>query len=148
VRVDADTQADLDAEVASSSFGDRLEVNAWYDGELVAEHLDVLDWSIGWDATRQVQGQSSWTFADPEGTLAPWALDDALAPGGAQLQVTWVLAVRVLRFRLVGIGFVRLIRVRRGGWCPMRRSPKTLPFMVRALTARALTVWCRRRSRL
>ena len=90
MRVDAGTQADLDVEVASSSFGDRLEVNAWYGGELVAEHLDVLGWSIGWDATRLVQGQSSWTFADPEGTLAPWALDDALAPGGAQLQVTWV----------------------------------------------------------
>lgn len=84
------TDPDLDTEVAASSFNDRLEVNAWYDGELVAADLQIVSWSISWDATREVQAQTSWQIADPDGTLAPWTMADSLAPGGAQLQVTWI----------------------------------------------------------
>lgn len=81
---------DLDAEVAGTSVGDRLEVHAWRGAELVASHLDVVAWSFDWDADRAVQGQGTVTVADPDGTLAPWGFGDALAPGGSRLQVTWV----------------------------------------------------------
>lgn len=84
---------DLDAEVAGTSIHDSLEVNAWYDGEVVAEHLSLKSWTIDWDARRQVQGQASLVVADPEGTLAPWALSDPLAPGGARLQITWISGI-------------------------------------------------------
>lgn len=97
--------AGLDAEVAGTSVKDRLEVNAWYDGEVVAEHLLLSSWGIDWDASRQVQGQATFTVADPDGVLAPWAFDDALAPGGARLQVTWVSGISGLE---VPIGWYRI----------------------------------------
>lgn len=81
---------ELDAEVAGTTVGDRLEVHAWRGGVLVAPDLPVSSWSLGWDAGRQVQGQGSFTVADPDGVLAPWGFGDALAPGGTRLRVTWV----------------------------------------------------------
>jgi hypothetical protein len=80
----------LDADVAGSSSGDRIEVNAWRGTNLLASGLLVKSFQIGWDASRQVQAQASFVFADPENTLSPRRLDDALAPFGSQLQVTWI----------------------------------------------------------
>jgi hypothetical protein len=92
VRVDYE---DLASIVSGTTVGDRLEVWAWRDGELVVDHaLDVSDWSLDWDASRQVQGQLSLTVRDPDGTLAPWGLSDPLGPGGSRLQVTAVIGVR------------------------------------------------------
>lgn len=88
MRVDSD---DLDSIVTGTTVGDRLEVWAWRDGDLVVDHaLDIVQWSKDWDAERQVQGQSSLTIADPDGTLSPWGLADALAPGGSRLQMIYV----------------------------------------------------------
>jgi hypothetical protein len=80
----------LDADVAGSSSGDRIEVNAWRGSDLLAAYLPVKSFQIGWDASRQVQAQASFVFADPENVLSPRRLDDALAPFGSKLQVTWV----------------------------------------------------------
>lgn len=85
--VDAETLA---SEVAGSTTGDLLRVQAWRDGVLVADALDVSAWSLSWDASRQVQGSATFTIADPDGTLAPWSWDDALAPGGSRLSVSYV----------------------------------------------------------
>ena len=84
------TSALFDSEVTGTTFGDRLEVNAWRGGVLLAGNLPITGWSLGWDADRQVQGQASFTVADPDGDLAPWGLADALGPGGSRLQATWV----------------------------------------------------------
>lgn len=92
--------AEFDAEVAGSTSGDRLEVSAFRGGELVAADLPVSSWSLGWDAGREVQGQASFTFADPDGTLAPWGLGDALGAGGSRLLVTWVSGLSGVRVPL------------------------------------------------
>lgn len=91
---------DLDAEVAGTTARDVIEVNAWRGGELVAPGLGVTSWSVSWDAGRAVQGQATVTVADPEGSLAPWGMGDALAPGGSRLQVTWVSGTSGIRVPL------------------------------------------------
>lgn len=92
--------ADLDTEVASSSQGDVLQVSAWRGGALLAANLKVAAWSLSWDASRQVQGQATLTIADPDGTLAPWAMDDTLGPGGSRLSLAWVSGTSQIRVPL------------------------------------------------
>lgn len=97
----------LDAEVAGTTSGDVLEVNAWRGGVLTEQALAISGWSLSWDATRQVQGQGTFTVADPDGRLAPWGLADALGPGGSRLQVTWVSGLSGIR---VPLGWWRIRR--------------------------------------
>ncbi|MDF1705006.1 MAG: hypothetical protein P1U38_09555 [Aeromicrobium sp.] len=80
----------VDAAVASTTSGDRLVVNAWRGGQVLAADLDVTSFGLRWSASQQIQGQASFTIADPDGMLTPVGLGDALAPGGSRLQVTWV----------------------------------------------------------
>lgn len=63
--------------------------NGWYDGQLVAQDLDVSNWSIKWtgDRNTQIQGKLSLTVNDQTGQLAPWALDDTLSAAGQEIQV-------------------------------------------------------------
>lgn len=104
MRVDS---PELDAEIAGTTHGDRLEVHAWRDGVVVAQDLDVSSWGLGWNADRQVQGQGTITVADPDGSLAPWGMSDPLGPGGSRLQVTWVSGLSGAR---VPLGWWRIRR--------------------------------------
>ncbi len=97
--------ADFDAECAGTTRGDRLEVNAWRAGTVVAPALSLTAWDLAWDASRQVQAQHTFTVADPDGSLAPWGMGDALAPGGSRLQVTWVSGLSGVR---VPMGWFRI----------------------------------------
>lgn len=82
---------DLDAEVAGSTVGDLIELYAWRGADLAhPDPLGISSWSMTWDASRRVQGQGTVVVADPDGTLAPWGMGDALAPGGSRLAATWV----------------------------------------------------------
>lgn len=101
----------FDSEVAGSTSRDYLDVNVWRGGVLLVAGLAVTDWSLSWDATRQVQGQASFTVADPDGTLAPWSLADPLGPGGSRLQVTWVSGLSGTRVPL--------------GWWRIRKADPT-----------------------
>lgn len=107
MRVVGDDVAALAAEVAGSTRGDRLEVNVWRGGTLLAQGLDVTSWSLSWSADRQVQGQGTFVVADPDGTLAPWGLSDPLGPGGSRLQVTYTFGSSGLR---VPLGWWRIRR--------------------------------------
>ena len=86
------TSADLDDEVLGTSNGDTLTATAWRGGKVVASGLDVLAASMSWDATgdQVSQGRLTLTVADPDGTLSPIGMGDALAPGGSRIQLTWV----------------------------------------------------------
>lgn len=108
--------ADLDAEVASSSQGDELEVSVWRDGALRVRSLALESWSLGWDTSRDVQGQASFVAADPDGTLSPWGMGDPLAPGGSLLQVTWRSGSTGIRVPL--------------GWWRIRKSVPTETWLV------------------
>lgn len=90
----------IDAEVKGTTTGDRLVVNVMRDGELVAGNLDVTDWSLSWDADRGVQGQAVLEVADPDGTLAPLSMSDALAPGGSRLLAEYRFGASGLRVPL------------------------------------------------
>jgi hypothetical protein len=94
-QIDANT---LNA-LSGSRSGDKLTVYAWYDGRLsYPDPLPVSQYSLSWDATRQVQ-QLRLVVADKDGKLAPWLLEDPLGAGGARLQV---------RYDVGGAGFVNL----------------------------------------
>lgn len=82
--IDANTVEAL----TGSRSGDKLEVFAWYDGELVLpEPLPVSDWALSWDGSdsKQVQGVLDLTVEDHDGTISPWLWDDPLSVGGAEL---------------------------------------------------------------
>ncbi|WP_263120864.1 hypothetical protein [Cellulomonas sp. RIT-PI-Y] len=94
-------------EVTGTTVGDVVEATVWRGGQLVAEGVELSSWSLDWDADRQVQGQGSFTVADPDGELAPWGMGDALAPGGSRMQLTWVSGTTAAR---VPMGWWRLRR--------------------------------------
>ncbi|GEL47398.1 hypothetical protein CHO01_25140 [Cellulomonas hominis] len=97
----------LTDEVTGTTSGDRVEVNIWRGGALVAGGLEVSSWSLDWDADRQVQGQATIEVADPDGELSPWGMGDPLAPGGSRAQLTWVSGSSDVR---VPVGWWRLRR--------------------------------------
>lgn len=77
-------------DVAGTSQLDRLEINAFRDGELVAQNLDVSDWNMNWSYGRSAHGQATLQVTDDTGHLTPWAMDDPLGPGGTRLQITYI----------------------------------------------------------
>lgn len=99
--------------LAGSRSGDKLEVFAWYDGQLmVPEALPVSSWSLEWDGSdsKQVQGVLSLTVDDDSGELSPWLYDDPLGVGGAEL---------FCRYQIGGAGVVN-----RGWYRITKNSPK------------------------
>ncbi|MFD6094121.1 hypothetical protein ACFWGN_18565 [Oerskovia sp. NPDC060338] len=95
---------------------DTLTINAWRDGELIAASLPVQEWQISTDSTRQVQTQVQVTFADSNGTLAPWSVDDILGVAGTRLQMIYTIGgsnetVDIGWFRISAVEPVRNFRV-------------------------------------
>lgn len=146
---------DLDAEIAGTTQGDHLEVHAWRDGVVVAQGLEATSWGLGWDADRQVQGQATITVADPDGSLAPWGMSDALAPGGSRLQVTWVSGLSGTRVPLgwwrirrpdpretwltYNLGDGRAVRVAGGGSVTIQADEQTASIAMDRLDAEVVT---------
>ncbi|AYN56834.1 minor tail protein [Arthrobacter phage Andrew] len=74
--------------LTGSRSGDKLEIFAWYDGQLmVPDPLPVSDWSLSWDGSdsKQVQGVLELSVEDSDGSISPWLWDDPLGVGGALL---------------------------------------------------------------
>lgn len=90
--------------LTGSRAGERLICHVWYDGQVVAPDIDVSDWSITSDGARQVRTQVSLTVTDPDGTLAPWGVDDPLGVGGARLQLIYALT----ETETVDLGYFRI----------------------------------------
>ena len=148
------TSPELDAEIAGTTSGDRLEVTAWRGGVVVAPALAVTSWSLGWDADRNVQGQATITVADPDGTLAPWSPSDPLGAGGSRLQVTWISGASGTR---VPLGWWRIrrpepqetwltynvggapVRVAGGGSVTIRADEETSTMVLDRLDAEVVT---------
>lgn len=91
--------------LAGSRSGDGVRAFAWYDGQLVGPEagLPISDWGLNY-ADQQVQGQFTATIDDPDGELAPWAVDDPLGVGGPRLQVIYTLPLGYT----VDIGWFRI----------------------------------------
>lgn len=89
----------------------QLVADVWRGGRLLTDNgpLPVESWSIGWDATRHVQGQASLTIADTDGSLAPWAYDDILGAGGSRLRLRYRMP-QVGPTEEVSLGWFRLVQ--------------------------------------
>lgn len=90
--------------LTGSRAGERLICHVWYDGQVVAPDIDVSDWSITSDGSRQIRTQVSLTVTDPDGTLAPWGVDDPLGVGGARVQLIYALTAT----ETVDLGYYRI----------------------------------------
>lgn len=80
------------ASLTGSRVGDRLIAHAWYDGALTAPDLPVSEFTVVEDLTRQVRTRVSLRVDDPDGRLAPWAINDPLGVAGNRLQLIYELA--------------------------------------------------------
>ncbi|MDO4888166.1 MAG: hypothetical protein Q3979_05625 [Actinomycetaceae bacterium] len=76
--------------LAGSHAGDRMRVSIWRDGQLLADSVDVAEWSVSDDATRKVRVQASVTIVDATGELVPRSMHGALSVAGTRLQLTYV----------------------------------------------------------
>jgi hypothetical protein len=81
--------ADLDDEVAGSAQGDVFTASVWRDGSLLVPSLGIKSCALGWDVSRDVQGQMTLVASDPDGSLSPWGMGDPLGPGGSLLSLAW-----------------------------------------------------------
>lgn len=90
--------------LTGSRVGERVRAHVWYDGQVVARDLDVTDWQIASDGSRQVRTQASLTVADGDGVLAPWGVDDPLGVGGARVQLIYEISGG----ETVDLGFFRI----------------------------------------
>lgn len=75
--------------LSGSRVNERVVAHVWYGGQVVRQDVPVSAWSVSSDATRQVQTQVSLTISDPDGTLAPWGLDDPLGVAGSTIQLIY-----------------------------------------------------------
>lgn len=78
--------------LTGSRVGERMIAHVWYDGQVVERDVALSDWSVQADGSRQVRTQVSLTVTDPDGRLAPWAVDDALGVGGSRVQLVYALS--------------------------------------------------------
>lgn len=85
--------ADLDDEVAGSTQGDQFQASVWRGGSLLVPSLGIQSCTLGWDVSRDVQGQMTLTVSDPDGTLSPWGMGDPLGPGGSLLSLAWLSGI-------------------------------------------------------
>lgn len=90
--------------LSGSRVGERLRAHIWYDGQVVAPDVDLTDWQVTSDGSRQVRTQTSLTVADPDGVLAPWGVDDPLGVGGARVQLIYEIGGG----ESVDLGFFRI----------------------------------------
>lgn len=71
----------------SGSHTPTVQVDAWYDGQLVLENVPVTSGSVTVDGTRTIAGSLTLTSVSEDGSLVPDRWDAPLAPYGSQLHV-------------------------------------------------------------
>lgn len=67
-----------------------MQFNVWYGGSLVYQDVPVSGFTLSWDRTRQVIGQTTLSILDPDGLRLPWGYDDPLSVGGAHIQTKFI----------------------------------------------------------
>lgn len=81
------TVSDGFLDALQGSVAPQLQVDAWYDGEIVASNLNVTTASLVVDGSRTLVGTVSVVVTDPDGEIIPSNSDDPLAPFGSELHV-------------------------------------------------------------
>lgn len=99
--------------IERGGFSVRKEAHLYYGTERRIPNLPIVDPSLRWNGSAQVQGSGSCSVAwtDPFGaSLAPETIGDALAPFGAELQIVDVISAGRYEER-VPIGWFRITDV-------------------------------------
>lgn len=90
------------------SFVPLVQVDAWYDGELVYPNLPIVGGSVTRDSGRAIHGAVSMTVRDTDGTLIPTSYDAPLGPFGSELQVRCGLRTGAGLAGYVSLGWYRI----------------------------------------
>lgn len=71
----------------TGSVRNKWQVDAWYDGQLVAENVNVIAGQVDVDTSRDILATATATAGSDDGTLAPTGYDSPLACYGSELHV-------------------------------------------------------------
>lgn len=99
----------------TGSISPKVQVDAWYDGQLVAADLPLTAGSVTIDTTRTIAGSCSATFGSEDSTLAPTSWDSPLACYGSQLHVTAGLQLPD-GLQMLSLGWFRIDSYDAGEW--------------------------------
>jgi hypothetical protein len=90
------------------SFQPDVQVDAWYDGDLVYEGLPVEGGQVTLDRTRAIAGDLSLEAASPDELLVPTSWNSPLAPYGSVLNVRAGIRYGFDRGESVSLGWYRI----------------------------------------
>jgi hypothetical protein len=92
----------------AGSFQQVVQVDAWYDGELIEEDLQGVTGSVSVDSTQLVQGSSAITAADDAGKLIPVTADAIVGCYGTQLHVRGGILLPGGNVEIKSLGWFRI----------------------------------------
>lgn len=84
-----------------------VKVDAWYNGQLIASDLPVVDGSVAEELDAEVPTRASITVADDSGRLVPRTETDPLAPYGSELHIRKGVVVQGVT-EFVSLGWFRI----------------------------------------
>ncbi|SOD72716.1 uncharacterized protein DUF5047 [Jatrophihabitans sp. GAS493] len=90
------------------SFVPTVQVDAWYDGDLVAENLQVVSGSVTLDSTRAIMGSATVVTVSTDGSLAPTSWDSPLACYGSELHIRAGIQIPASGPEAVSLGWFRI----------------------------------------
>src|SRR5688500_11799214 len=90
------------------SFVPLVQVDAWYNGELVYSNLPIVGGSVTADSGRAIHSALGLTVRDTDGTLIPTSAESPLAPFGSELQVRCGLQTGAGLAGYVSLGWYRI----------------------------------------
>lgn len=95
-------------EAFSGSHVPTVKVDAWYDGTLVLEGVNVNSGSVTVDGTRAIAGSLNLTSVSEDGSLVPDRWDAPLSPYGSQLHVRVGVGAGVGSADMMSLGWYRI----------------------------------------
>lgn len=79
------------SDLMGSSANAILVANVWYAGQLAFQNVPLRQFTMNWDDTRAIMGQSKIEIVDVDGLMVPWGYDDPTNVGGGVIQVKFIL---------------------------------------------------------
>lgn len=92
-----DVSEDFIASLSGSRIDERVEVTVFREGNVLAQRLNITEWTFSESMDQQVKGSFSCTVADDTGELIPYQMSDVLAPSGSTLVVDYVTPAHRMR---------------------------------------------------
>jgi hypothetical protein len=90
------------------SVAPELKVDAWYDGEIVYEGLNITSASVTQDGSRTIVSTASVVATDTDGQIIPSKWSDPLAPFGSELHIRQGIRTGGQGVEWVSLGWYRI----------------------------------------